>query len=665
LTEDLPQTAGEWRRAGALHYRAGRLAEAEAATRESVRLEPQDTATLANLGAILRAQRRTAEALEVLDQALVIAPADASVLLNRANALNELQRFADALESAERTLALTPANGFAHTARGNALVGLGRRREAIESFRACLGLSPENATARFNLATALVAAGEAGAADEALAVYDAAIAAEPTAADANAERGHLLARLSRWAEAAESYDRAHALQPGLRFLAGQRLYARMKICDWRDFDGLVGELGARIDAGELAAIPFPTAAAPLSARQQLRCAATYSAATFPVLPRPAAPPPAERIRLGYFSADFHEHPTAYLIAEALELHDRATFEVTAFSFGPPGETPIGKRLAATCEHFLNIAHLEPSAIAALAVGRGLDIAVDLMAFTAGSRPNIFAAGAAPIQVSYLGYPMTSGAPFLDYLIADPVLIRSQDVDSYSEKIAWLPDCYQPNDRRRAVADQATTRADHSLPADAFVFASFNGSYKITPPVFAIWMDLLTSVPGSVLWLLQDAAAGHLRAAASAAGIDPARLVFAHMQPTARHRERIARADLFVDSLPCCAHTTASDALWAGLPLITCRGETFAGRVAASVLTAAGLPELIVENLADYRTLALALARDPARLAQVRARVAGVRTSALFDTPAYVRNLENLYRRMHARRLAGLPPDHLPAPLPEP
>ncbi|HLZ75288.1 tetratricopeptide repeat protein [Phenylobacterium sp.] len=656
MTETPPQTAGEWRRAGALHYRAGRLAQAEAATRESVRLEPRDSATLANLGAILRAQRRTAEALEVLDQALAIAPADASVLLNRANVLNELQRFQGALESADRALALAPGNAFAHTARGNALAGLGRRGEAIERFRAALELTPDNATARFNLATALAADGQG---EAALVVYDAALASGAATAGVHAERGHLLARLNRWGEAAAAYDAAHAIDPGLRYLAGQRLHARMRTCDWRDFDGLVGELRARIDAGELAAIPFPTVAMPLSPAEQLRCATAYCAATLPPAPRRAPPPPGQCLRIGYFSADFHEHATAHLLVEALELHDRAAFEISAFSFGRADESPVRRRLRAACEHFDDVAALEPAAIADLAVRRGLDIAVDLKGFTAESRPGIFVAGAAPIQVSFLGYPMTTGAPSIDYLIADATLIGPDETAGYSEKIAWLPGCYQPNDRRRPVDARTTTRADHGLPEQAFVFASFNGSYKITPQVFAVWMDLLRAVPGAVLWLLQDAAADNLTRAAAQAGVDPARLVFAPKLPAPQHRGRIGHADLFVDSLPCCAHTTASDALWAGLPLITCRGETFAGRVAASLLTAAGLPDLIAENLEDYRALALALSRDPQRLAEVRARVADVRTSALFDTPAYVRNLEALYRRMHEQRLAGLAPDHLP------
>ena len=336
--------------------------------------------------------------------------------------------------------------------------------------------------------------------------------------------------------------------------------------------------------------------------------------------------------------------------------------------GPDSDAPIRHRLRAGSERFHEVRGLGAAAIAEQARREGLDIAVDLKGYTAESRPQIFAAGAAPIQVSFLGFPLTTGAPFMDYLIADPVLIRPpaaggpDETTDYAEKIAWLPDSYQPNDRRRAISPIATTRADHRLPDPAFVFASFNGAYKITPEVFAQWMELLAEVPGSVLWLLQDdaSAARNLAETAARAGVDPARLVFGPPITLDRHLERLRHADLFLDSRPYCAHTTASDALWAGLPLVTCPGETFASRVAASLLTATGLADLICATPQAYKALALALARDPARLAAIRARVAAARTgSALFDTPRYVANLEGLYRRMQARLSAGLAPDHLP------
>jgi len=435
----------------------------------------------------------------------------------------------------------------------------------------------------------------------------------------------------------------------------------MKTCDWRDFDALVADTAARIDAGAPAATPFTIVAASFSPARQKACAQRYAADTFAARPRPPAPEPGPRLRVGYFSADFHEHATAYLIAELLELHDREAFEVTAFSYGPASDGPMRRRLQAACERFLDVRELGAEAICEQARALGLDIAVDLKGLTTHSRPEIFAMGAAPIQVSYLGFPMTMGAPFIDYIVADRVVIPLEDRGLFAEKVAWVDGCYQPNDRRRAISEATTTRADHGLSSDAFVFASFNGAYKVTPQVFDVWMSLLQANPRAVLWLLQDdpSAVANLKGATAAAGVDPARLVFAPFRPLPEHLARIGHADLFVDTFPCSAHTTASDALWAGLPLLTCRGETFASRVAASLLTAAGLPELICEDLAAYRATALALSQEPARLAGLRQRVEAARTtSPLFDTPAHTRNLEALYRRMKARRLTGLPPDHL-------
>ncbi len=449
-------------------------------------------------------------------------------------------------------------------------------------------IAPNDRAALFNIAVSLRALGDTAGALE---TYSRMVAADPGFAAGHAGQADVLAQLSRWTEAAAAYERAYAIDPDLPYLAGQRLHARMKTCDWRDFDGLVADLGQRIDAERPAALPFATVAAPLSARQQLRCATTYSNRTFAASPRPPGAPPGDRIRIGYFSADFHDHATAYLMAEMLELHDRQAFEITAFSFGQPSAAPIRTRLQAACERFYDLRALGAGAIAEAARRLGLDIAVDLKGFTTHSRPEIFAAGAAPIQVSFLGYPMTTGAPFIDYLIADRVLIGPQDRGLYSEKVAWLPGCYQPNDRKRAVSQVKTARADHGLAPDAFVFASFNGSYKITPETFGIWMDLLRTTPEAVLWLIHDdATATHnLRRAATAAGIDSDRLVFAPFRPLAEHLERIGHADLLLDTFPCAAHTTASDALWAGLPVLTRKGETFAGRVAASLLAAVGLP----------------------------------------------------------------------------
>jgi predicted O-linked N-acetylglucosamine transferase (SPINDLY family) len=371
----------------------------------------------------------------------------------------------------------------------------------------------------------------------------------------------------------------------------------------------------------------------------------------------------ERIRVGYFSADFHNHATSYLIAELLEEHDKTRFEVFGMSFGPDSKDDMRQRVAAACEHFIDLRDRTDNEVAALARELQIDIAVDLKGYTLDSRTGIFAQRAAPVQVNYLGYPGTMGAPYIDYLIADKILIPDGQRAHYTEKIVCLPDCYQPNDRRRRIAESMPSRAEHGLP-NGFVFCCFNNSYKITPPVFDRWMHILTQIDGSVLWLLEDTPSVkfNLRRAAQARNVDPDRLVFAAWRTLPEHLARYRLADLFLDTLPYNAHTTASDALWAGVPVLTCTGSTFAGRVAASLLTAVGLPELIVTDPDQYETLAVALARDPQRLVALRTRLQTHRDrAALFDTPRYARHLEFAYERMVERARAGRPPAHIDVP----
>jgi protein O-GlcNAc transferase len=655
-----PGSTAAWTEAGIAHFQGGRLAEAEAAMREALRLSPESTVAVANLGAVLRARGRREEALAIYQQALQAAPDAAAVLVNQANLLNELKRWPEALASALHASSKAPGNPGAHNARGNALRNLGRYAEAIVSYREAVRISPSHFGAWLNLGNTLCQAAQP---DAALEAYAKALAVGPADARVHLGSGHAFAQLKRWADASAAYDQAYALDPAAHYVRGQRLHARMKICDWRDFDNLVDEIAGQIDAGKPAATPFTIVAAPFSAEQQLRCAQIFANDVLVAPPGPGATPPRDRrIRVGYFSSDLQEHATAHLIAEMLELHDRQAFELTALSYGGQSTAPMRARLVAACERFCEVQSLGTAEICDLARGLGLDLAIDLKGYTTHGRAELFAARLAPVQVSFLGFPMTTGAPSMDYLIADRVLIGPADRRLYSEKVAWLDRCYQPNDRQRPVSARMTSRRDHGLEADAFVFASFNGSYKITPETFDAWMRMLHALPGAVLWLMHDDvdAARNLRTAASAAGVDADRLVFAPLLPFPEHLERIRHADLFVDTFPCSAHTTASDALWVGLPIVTRKGDTFASRVAASLLTAVGLPELATESLAGYRAAALDLARDPERLTAIRGQLAEARTgSPLFDTPAYVRNLEALYRRMHERRLAGLPPGHLP------
>lgn len=366
-----------------------------------------------------------------------------------------------------------------------------------------------------------------------------------------------------------------------------------------------------------------------------------------------------RIRLGYLSADFYQHATAFLLAELIERHDRDRFEVFAYCFSSDDNSLMRQRLVTGFDWFRIVEALSHEEAAGLIAGDGIDILLDLKGYTRNARSMIVAQRPAPIQVNYLGYPSTMGAPFIDYIIADPVIAPMEHQRFIDEKIVHLPGCYQPNDAQRLISEQPSTRADHGLPDNGFVFCSFNNSYKIAAPFFSIWMRLLDRVPGSVLWLLEggEAAKENLRREAVARGVDPARLVFASRLPAPEHLARYQHADLVLDNLPVNAHTTASDALWGGVPIITCLGNIFVGRVCASLLQACGLPELITNSLEEYEALALRLASNRAELDRLKLKLNSVRQSApLFDTATYACNLEAAFSHMMRLHSEGRSPE---------
>jgi predicted O-linked N-acetylglucosamine transferase (SPINDLY family) len=441
----------------------------------------------------------------------------------------------------------------------------------------------------------------------------------------------------------------------------------MHICDWRDLDSELAQLQAKMERDEKVCPPFALLALSSSLSLQRKSAEIWAHESDGVknelgpLTRRSRP---DRIRIGYFSSDFQQHAPAYLIAGLLERHDRSQFEIIAFSFGPSSNDGMRQRLQAACDQFLEVGHLSDVAIAALSRHWEVDIAVDLKGFTQGSRPAIFAARAAAIQVNYLGYPGTMGADFIDYLIADNTVVPREKRPHYAEKIVTLPGSNQVNDDQRWIADTTFTRAELGLPQTGFVFCCFNNNYKITPATFDLWMRILQQVDESVLWLVQDSAdaAENLRREASARAVDARRLVFARRMPQAEHLARHRLADLFLDTFPCNAHTTGSDALWAGLPVLTCSTEAFAGRVAASLLKAVDLPELIYSSPQTYEAIALRLARDRAQLQAMRQRLAQDRWKApLFNTSLYTRRIEAAYVQMMHRHHDGLPADHILIP----
>jgi predicted O-linked N-acetylglucosamine transferase (SPINDLY family) len=615
--------------------------------------------------ALAEAQQGHAQAaFELFSRALAVDPRNAAAYSNRGNTLLDLKRFDEALASFDQALAIQPDFADALNNRGNALQALQRHAEAVDSYDRALAIRPGNAQALTHLGNVLQGLRRH---EEALASYARALAIKPDQAEALTSRGNLLVDLKRFDDALTSYARALSVRPDYPHLLGNWVHTKMKVCDWSGLAAAFDHLAAGIAAGRPVASPFAILGTPLPSSLQRKCAEMLIAAKFPAVTSPGDTGFAarhDRIRLGYFSADFYSHATAYLMAGLFEAHDRSRFELVAFSSGPPASDPMRARLEAAFDRFIDVRETSDADIALLARSLEIDIAVDLKGFTQDGRTEIFARRAAPLQVSYLGYPGTMGADYIDYLIADRTLIPAEHVGDYAEKIAYLPHTYQSNDSRRAIADQQFTRQAAGLPEQGFVFCCFNNNWKITPAVFDIWMRLLQQVAGSVLWLFEDnpTAGRNLRAEAQKRGIAPERLVFAPRMNLPEHLARHRLADLFLDTLPYNAHTTASDALWAGLPVLTRLGETFAGRVAASLLKAVGLPELVTDSPEAYEALALELATDQQKLAALRQRLAANRlTQPLFDTALFARHIEAAYTAMWERHQAGLRPEHIVVP----
>ena len=542
-----------------------------------------------------------------------------------------------------------------------ALAGPQLRNAALESYDKAILLNPHHAEAHNNRGSALHALLQHEAALES---YDRAIQLKPDYADAHCNRANVLLTLKQYQAALESFDKAILLRPDYEYVPGMRLHMKRFLCDWEASESECRQLEARIDRGEKAALPFTMLAVSGSAALQRKAAEIYVRGKHPARSTAAAiprRPRRDRIRIGYFSADYYNHATSYLMAELFERHDRSRFEILGFSFGPDVKDAMSKRVFAAMDRLVDVQSMTDREVAQLSRTLEVDIAVDLKGFTRDHRAGIFAERAAPIQVNYLGYPGTMGADYMDYLIADHTLIPKDCQRHYSEKIAYLPDSYQPNDSRRPLSAKLSTRADEGLPENAFVFCCFNNAYKIGPAVFDIWMRILARVEGSVLWLLEDnpSASANLRKEAARREISPDRLVFARRLPLAEHLARHTLADLFLDTSPYNAHTTASDALWAGLPVLTRIGETFAGRVAASLLRAVDLPELVTATEAEFEELAVELARNAERYRALRKRLQQSRATApLFDTQAFTRHLEAAYCAMFERYQAGLSPEHI-------
>lgn len=681
---------------GLIYASLGRHQDALLAYSDALTLDSQDIASLVNK-AISHIKLDESEiALGVLNQAILLDSYLFEAYSVKGNALNQLKRYEEAISCYEQALTLNPGHCDSLNNKGVTLYELNRVEEAITCYDHVLALDANDSEALSNKGNALSRLSKC---EQAIECYNRAIILNPQFVEAYSNKGHALSQLKQYAQAIECYDKALALRPNfyealvnkgnalnhqsryseaitsfemallhnqqIEWALGVLLHAQMHICQWEGMEQNLQELIRGLKQGEKVTTPFPLLGLSDDPAVQDQCAKVYAADQYPPNNELGLLPKLEqnsKIKIGYFSADFKAHPVAFLVAELFELHDRDKFEVYGFSLAkaPDGDA-TRERIKKGVDHFYELADKSEIEIATLARKLNIDIAVDLTGFTQESKTKIFAYRAAPIQVNYLGYPGTMGSDYMDYLIADQTLIPFDFQQFYSEKIAYLPNSYQANDRKRAISEKSFTRKELDLPENGFVYCCFNKNYKILPNIFDIWMRILAKVEGSVLWLLEDnpSVVINLRAESQKCGVDPCRLIFAKRMPLADHLARHRAADLFLDTFPYNAHTTTSDALWTGLPVLTMMGNSFASRVSASLLRAMELPELITGDEFAYEALAIKLACNPTMLSELRTMLANNRLSApLFDTPLFARSIEAAYQQMYDRYQANMLPEHI-------
>jgi predicted O-linked N-acetylglucosamine transferase (SPINDLY family) len=654
-----PDFAEAYINRGIVFYQQQRYDQALADYHQAIVLKPNNAMPYNHRGVVFLKLNQLPQALQDCQTAIVLSPNYAEAYFNLASVLQALNKPEQAIQSFDHAIALNPAYFAAYFNKANLLQDLKKPEQALQSYNMALSLNPLNVDTLINKG---VVCQELNRVDEALNCFDQAISIDPQAVPAYINQASLLQNLKRFEESLQSFNKAYTLNPDYDFLLGQYLFNKLQICDWNNLRVLQAELMAKIAGGAKAGMPLHVLAFTDNLTLQHNAAANWFQDRF--LQDQAAPgihqyTDHSKIRIAYISEDFHYHPVSVLAAGLFESHDRDKFQIYAFSYGNKKDD-LRKRLEAAFDEFIDIQNLSDQQVVELAVKMQIDIAVDLAGYTGDSRSGIFAKRAAPLQVSFLGYAGTLAAAYMDYIIADKVVIPEACQRQYLEKAIYLPDSFQVTDRSREISDQAFSRQQFALPEHGFVYCCFNNAYKINPDIFQCWMSILAEVAGSVLWLSGDnaTASNNLKTAAEQFGIDPERLIFAtRMELPEQHLARLKLADLFLDTFPYNAHATASDALWAGLPLLTYPGESYASRVSASLLSAIQLPELIAVSQAEYKSLAIELAVKPEKLADIKTRLAQNRlTTPLFDTQRYTIHLEAAYSRMHQRSLKGFAPD---------
>ena len=627
---------------------------------QAIFLSPNNHEVWFGCGRSFKSLRRFDEAIAHYDKALGLNPNYAEAWSNKGNTLHELKRYEEAIAHYDKALSLKPDYADVWSNKGVTLHELKRFDEAIAHYDKALSLNPNYAKAWSNKGVTFHGLKRF---DEAIDHYDKALSLNPNYADAWSIKGATLYELNRYDEAITHYDVALSLKPDIDWLAGDLLHTKMKICSWLGFSESLNDISKKVVGNKKVAQPFTLLAMNDDALLHKKSSEIYIQSRYPFNPVLGSVPKyskKNKIRIGYFSSDFRTHPVSILTAELFELHDKSKFEIIAFSFGTKDTSALHLRVRKAFNKFIDVNDMSDLDIAKLSRKLCIDIAVDLGGHTAGARTNIFAYRAAPIQVSYLGYLGTMGAEYIDCIFADDAIIPVFLQKFYTEKITYLPS-YQVNDRKRHISEKKFTKEELSLPDTGFIFCCFNNNYKILPSTFDGWMRILKAVDGSTLFLYAENkwVEQNLRKEAVARGVDDVRIVFGKFMPTDEYLARYQVCDLFLDTFPYNAGTTASDALWAGLPVLTLMGQSFASRVAASLLNAIGLPELITNTQEEYEALAIELAMNPQKLRDIKLKLARNRLATpLFDTPLFTKNLETIYIKMMERYQADLQPDHI-------
>jgi len=656
-----PAHADAWHLRGVIAIMGGDHRRGAELIGRAVELQPDIPAFHFNRGNALKSLQEWLAAVESYERAIALRPNYADAYCNRGIALHALSQFDAALESYDRALAIDPLDADTYFNRGLTLHALRQLDTAIRSFDRAIQLRPGFPEVYRSRGDVLRDAKQWSAA---VSSYDVAIKLRPDYVDAYWNRRIALLELKKFGAAIADWEKVIKLHPQQNFMLGDLLHAKTFLCDWTDFEPLYARVKSMIEGGVIVSSPFAATGTFDSPAIQQAVAESWAASHHPpasALGMSERRSGSSKIRLGYYSEDFHNHATCQLMAGLFESHDRSRFNLVAFSYGPQVDDEMRQRVVKCFDDFIDVRSMSDLDVTKRSRDLGIDIAIDLKGYAPGGRVGMFSERCAPVQVNFLGFPGTMGSELMDYIIADHVLIPEEYRKYYSEKIVYLPDTYQPNDIQRPMEIETPTRDTLGLPANAFIFCCLNDCYKISPSVFDRWMRILKTVDESVLWLFTDYedAAQNLRREAAKRGVDEGRLIFCKRAPMTEHLARYRVADLFLDTLPYNAHTTASEALWIGLPVLTCMGEAFAARVAASLLNAIELPELITRNLDEYESLAIELARDPVRLQQIKDKLARNRLSTpLFDTRLYTRNLEAAYVEMVGRFRAGLPPANI-------